>query len=156
MSAPSLFRHPVFGDARTGPGGLGGVPLSMIDVVFLLLIFLLLGQFPVSEGLIAVQMGGPSAAPDPDTSHALWVQVEPAGEGRFRYQLNDQAAVGTLDELADLIHARLLGAENGPSRFSVAVGTGAGVPFEQVVDIWDRCRRMGVDRLTMPPVAQNR
>lgn len=140
-----LFRHPVF---DTGGPSRSTVPLSMIDVVFLLLTFLLLGQFPIAEGLLSMEMAGAGASVAAPPQRTLWIRVEPGPNGQIVYRLNDWPATESLPQLLAGISdvARV----TGPDELAVVIGVKGDVPFEELVALWDSCRKLGIDRLALP------
>jgi biopolymer transport protein ExbD len=144
----SVFHHPIFGGASE-PFQMprSPVPLSMIDVVFLLLTFLLLRQFPLAEGLLSMPLAGQTAAPIKPPAHTLWVQVT-SRDGQIGYRLNDWPASHTVDELTDNIRGFVKSA--GADDVAVVVSAEPGVPFGRLVEVWDRCRAVGVKKLALP------
>ncbi len=166
MSAPSVFHHPVFGPSGEGsgsagsagsagsPGGRAPVPLSMIDVVFLMLIFLLVGQFPLAEGLLSMPLAGSSAqSARPEPAQTLWVGIIRGPDGQLSYRLNDwQPPTGSPDEL--LGHVRDWSRASGPGNLAVVITAEPGVPFEELVRLWEGCRQLGIEQLALPASPQ--
>jgi biopolymer transport protein ExbD len=136
--------HPIVGGAAGSP--LCGVPLSMIDVVFLLLIFLLVGQFPVAEGLLSMPLAGESASGE--ARQTLWIHVRPGPGGRPVYLLNDWPATDSPEALLGNVRdwVRAVGSKD----LAVVIGADSGVPVERLVELWEGCRAMGVGRLALP------
>lgn len=147
----SIFRHPVFGqqERADSPGQMprAPVPLSMIDVVFLLLTFLLLKQFPLAEGLLSMPLAGQAGRSVESPRHTLWIQVTQQ-DGQASYRLNDWPQTRSAEELIERVRGfvRASGADN----VAVVVGAGEGVPFDRLVELWEACRAMGVTRLALP------
>jgi biopolymer transport protein ExbD len=120
----------------------------MIDVVFLLLIFMLLAKFPIAEGLLPMEMAGAGAVPAADPGHTLWVHVQRDAEDRLLYRLDGQPPVASADALLTKIRQRTL--IEDPERFTVVVGVESGVRFERMVEVWEGCREIGVGQLATP------
>ncbi len=146
MEGPRLFRHRVFDTGRVAARG--GIPLSMIDVVFLLLVFLLLGQFPIAEGLLSMPLAGRGPAREAQPRRTLWIQVEPGSDGGMVYKLNDWPATGSREQL--LSDVRDLVRVTGRDELAVVIGVEGDVPFERLVELWEACREMGIEELALP------
>jgi len=146
MSGSPRFSHPLLAGRGAGPRH-AGVPLSMIDVVFLLLIFLLLGQFPLAEGLLSMPLAGEGGAAE-QLPPTLWIQVMPDGRGGCWYLLNDEEPTQSADVVLARVRARAR--IDDAARLAVVVGADEGVPFEKMVELWEGCRGLGVRKLAMP------
>ncbi len=126
----SVFQHPIFG--RSGEPAFqlprSPVPLSMIDVVFLLLTFLLLRQFPLAEGLLSMPLAGDAATPVKPPAHTLWVQVT-SRDGHIGFNepgssFASRTRVKALYKQTIEDNARFFDKEEDVPRFAITMGVG--------------------------------
>ncbi|RJP36380.1 MAG: hypothetical protein C4547_07455 [Phycisphaerales bacterium] len=119
--------------------GMAGIPLTpMIDVVFLLIIFLLFGRFDVSERQVIANLQPPGDRPATSASRDVWLTLRQES-GELLYRLNDGAwsadAAAMTDELASLLQHHFGAA--------VIVDPKEGVTVQQVVDAFGACAQAG-------------
>ena len=120
----------------------------LIDVVFLLLIFLLFGDFRHEEGQVSSRI----EAADPGTAAASGrmvmtvrqeagsasVSIQRPGEPRALYS----AGVGELD-VREIRRALRAAGVTDPADQAAVIGTEGAVDFRHVMTLWDRCRELG-------------
>jgi biopolymer transport protein ExbD len=124
------------------------IPLTpLIDVVFLLLIFLLFGDFRHQEGQVSGRVD-PPAARSADGGSMLLTLRRDAAAVSVRIAAPGGAEPLASADLDGLDPRRLRQAlrEAGaadPSRTRAVIATEGDIAFRHVMRLWDRCREMG-------------
>jgi biopolymer transport protein ExbD len=125
------------------------VPLTpLIDVVFLLLIFLLFGDFRHQEGEVSSRIEPTAAAAPAGGGQMLLTLRQDAGGARVQIGRPAGAAplvTAELDSL-DVRSVRRALRDAGvadPSSMSAVIAPQGAVDFRYVMQLWDRCRDMG-------------
>jgi biopolymer transport protein ExbD len=120
----------------------------MIDVIFLLLIFFVCtASFQAPERVLPTNLSLPgtmeSVTVDPE-----WEDLEELvihlihDKGRTHWQVS-QRHCGHLDE----VRAVLLAASQVTGDLPVILDVDGNVPLEDVIDVYDLCRRIGLERI---------
>lgn len=122
-----------------------GSMTSMIDIVFLLLIFFVIGAAGLPrEELLSTELSaaGAVAAPDPQNRPPqqldVWLKLLSSAEGNTLVDMNGT----TYDDLQFLKEQLRLLAELDPSN-PVVLDVEPTVPYGDVVDIYDTCKAAG-------------
>lgn len=127
----------------------GGLLTPLIDVVFLLLIFLLFGDFRTREGQVSSRIEAADGRSSAGRSGRMLLIVrQEAGVASVRMrQPGKPAAIyaSGLEELdARTVRRALRAAGVGElSEFSAVIATEGTVDFRHVMRLWDRCRQLG-------------
>jgi biopolymer transport protein ExbD len=141
------MRRPTYRSNRREP--LGAAMTPMIDVIFLLLVFFVCtASFQAIEQILPTRLSLPGAIdspapPDPDLEdldeivvRVLWVDGRPAWEiNRRQY--------GSLAQVRAVLEA----ARNLKSDLPVILDVEPDVPMEHVIDVYDLCRVVGLQRV---------
>ena len=134
---------------RYQPGRLEVKMTPMIDVIFLLLIFFVCtASFQAAEEILPTNLSLPgsiaSDAPiDPEVLDLEEVVVKiPRRESRLRWQVN-QRNCGRLEEVRDVLAA----VSRVKSDLPVILDVDPDVPLEAVIDVYDLCRQIGLQRI---------
>jgi len=120
----------------------------MIDVIFLLLIFFVCtASFQAPEEVLPTNLSLPGTLDDVQVDPE-WEDLEELvvkilrSEGRTLWQVN-QRDCGRLDDVG-----RVLAAASGVAGdLPVILNVDGDVPLEDVIDVYDLCRRMGLQRI---------
>ena len=120
----------------------------MIDVIFLLLIFFVCtASFQPPEEVLPTNLSLPGTIdnvrvdPEWEDLEELVVKVL-RSRGRTTWQVN-QRDCGRLDE----VRAVLVAASEVAGELPVILDVDGEVPLEDVIDVYDLCRRIGLDRI---------
>jgi biopolymer transport protein ExbD len=121
----------------------------MIDVIFLLLIFFVrTASFRAPERVLPTRMSLPGVIDsnvqlDPEVIDLEEIVVKVLWrEGSARWQINER----DYDRLAD-VAAVLRAAKELKSDLPVILDVEPAVPMENVIDVYDLCRRVGLERV---------
>ncbi len=125
----------------------------MIDVIFLLLIFFVCtASFRSPEQVLPTRLSLPGVVPsdvppDPEqldleeiVVEVLWRNVD--GRWRAQWQINDRD-YGQLEE----VRAVLVSVRQLKSDLPVILDVEPDVPMEDVIDVYDLCREVGLERV---------
>lgn len=131
---------------RGGPAGLGGLPLtSLIDVVFLLLIyFMFTATLSVAESRLASGLQAEKASGKGSTLQTQVVSVESDGAGRAVYRLGSRV-LGSQAELEAIL--RRLPKEGG-----VFVRVSGSVTVDAAAAAVQACKDAGFRKVSYVPV----
>lgn len=129
------------------PGDASAAMTPMIDVVFLLLIFFVCAAAgTVQEKVLATDLassGGIDAhVPPPEREPwivEMWLRLGRDAAGRLGVDVNG-TAYSDLDRLEQQLTALAAVEASNP----VILDVGPGVPWGDVIDVYDRCRRAGL------------
>ncbi len=121
----------------------------MIDVIFLLLIFFVCtASFQPPEEILPTQLSLPGTVDsdvplDPEVADLEEIVVKILWrEGRARWRIND-VDYGQLAQ----VHAVLTGVKQVKADLPVILDVEAAVPMEHVIDVYDLCRGVGLERV---------
>ncbi len=119
--------------------GLAGIPLTpMIDVVFLLIIFLLFGRFDVGERQVIAELQPTGDRPSLSASRDIWLTLR-LEAGALTYRINDGGWSGDAGAMTEGLSA-LLRQNFGAA---VIVDPKEGVSMQHVVDAFAACNEAG-------------
>ena len=123
------------------------VPMSsMIDVVFLLLIYFIVTQKPIiEETLLAVDLPSPSSGPPPKEKPVLFsIDVNYQGaKSLTTYALNQQ-----LCSFEWLKKQLMIQGENSPDT-TVIINCGANARHKKLIQLLDACAKAGLNKLNL-------
>ena len=117
---------------------------SMIDIVFLLMIFFLFGRFRLHEGQLLAGLVRPGQSVASRDEQVVWVTVRRDG-GAVRFAVNDAPPVGNPRSLAARLADTMRDAE--PGRVRLIVDPQPGSQFEDLMAVWDAGLSLGVSRI---------
>ena len=125
----------------------------MIDVIFLLLIFFVCtASFRPPERVLPTRLSLPGAIKsdqqlDPEVAdleeivvEVLWRNI--GGTGRAQWQINDRDYTSLADVGAVLLQVKEL-----KNDLPVILDVEPDVPMEDVIDVYDLCRKVGLERV---------
>jgi len=136
-----------------GAGRAWELPISMIDVVFLLLVFFLLAsRFRQQEGVLRADMSSGGSGPPPDIESVL-LKVDAETASRERPVFTVRSHVFRSPDAGERLVAHLVGLARIDSRVPVVIRGGGDVPFWMVVAAVDACgaARLEKVRFEAPP-----
>jgi biopolymer transport protein ExbD len=123
-------------------------PLTpLIDVVFLLLIFLLFGDFRHEEGQVSARLSPVGGASGGGSGRVLVTARQEGGAAQVQFRIPEADRVLYAGPLGQMDAAALRGAFRTaglqPGRRLAVITTDGPVPFRNVIFLWDRCRELG-------------
>ncbi len=119
----------------------------MIDVVFLLLVFFVCAVAGIArESLLATELAASGSVetdvspvePDPWVIE-VWLKLKPGPSGRLTVDMN-----GTVYEDLDTMEAQLVQLAQVDATNPVILDIAPETPLGDVIDVYDRCRRAGL------------
>jgi biopolymer transport protein ExbD len=136
-----VIRRAMLANADDPGRSISSVLIPMADVVFLLIVFLLLGQSRLYEAQVSVSAGraGPATGEPPPT---VFVSIIAAPEGP-QYRVNGGPWGGREDM------RRSLGLAAAARASRVVVDPGPGVSFAEAMDVLDQAGELGIAQLSM-------
>lgn len=115
---------------------------SMIDVVFLLLIFFMVSTSFIREASLSLQL--PTATSDPAPEQGVPVEVVVGADGRYFFG-NEELVNTTLPAL----RAALLNAAGSDTDRTIVIRADARAPHQAVVTVMDAAGRAGFSRVSI-------
>jgi len=115
---------------------------SMIDVVFLLLIFFMVSTSFIREASLSLQL--PAATSDPAPEQGVPVEVVVGADGRYFFG-NEELVNTTLAAL----RAALLTAADSDTERTIVIRADARAPHQAVVTVMDAAGRAGFSRVSI-------
>lgn len=140
----NLYRRLESLHAEDAPGGFPLTP--MIDMVFLLIIFLLFGTMGIGERQLVASLQPTGRDPIAADDGAAWLTVRRAEGGAVEYRVNGGAWVGEAGTAEAELRAAL---SAGPPGRRVAVDPLAGVSMQETVDAFMLCRHAGAEDVAL-------
>ncbi len=129
--------------------GLGATMTPMIDIIFLLLVFFVsTASFQRREEVLPTPLSLPGsidsqAEVDPELKDLEEVVVKILQvDGRIRWEINEQRYT-QLDEVRDV----LAGVAQVKIDLPVILDVDGDVPLENVIDVYDLCRQIGLEKI---------
>lgn len=138
----------------------GGLLTPLIDVVFLLLIFLLFGDFHTQEGHVSSRIEAADGRSSTGCSGRMLLVVrQEAGVASVRMHRPGEPAalyVSGLEQLdAHAVRRALQAVGVGElGDFSAVISTEGTVDFRHVMRLWDRCRQLGFSEIGLREKSQ--
>ena len=117
---------------------------SMIDIVFLLMIFFLFGRFRLHEGQLLAGLVRPGQTVAARDEQVIWVTVR-RGAGAAEFTVNDAPPVADARSLAARLADTMRDA--GPGRVRLIVDPQPGSQFEDLMTVWDAGLSLGISRI---------
>jgi|GEM_PF-6281085 len=123
------------------------IPLTpMIDVVFLLIIFILFGDMGLCERQLVASLAPSGQALTPASSLATWLSIRLATDRAVEYRVNGGQWQAKTDDVSQSLSASL---RAGRSDGGVVVDPREGVSLQVVIDAFVLCESAGARRMSL-------